>query len=183
MLEQLLIEHGAPTLASLKVGNLIQTAVSDDAAFEEERIRLTKMLAMKGVSITVLKKKDGHALIYLYRPQALKKLLSCPLIQSFLMKEGYRYNSLGTAVGTLRKRLNQSDGFPHEIGIFLGYPLEDVTSFIDQGGRNCVLCGCWKVYHNACQAQKTFDKFDHCRKVYTRLYQNGWSVERLTVAA
>ncbi len=183
MLEQLLIEHGAPTLASLKVGNLIQTAVHDDAAFEAERMHLTRMLAAKGVSITVLQKKNGHALIYLYRPQALKKLLSCPLIQSFLMKEGYACTSLGAAVGMLRTRLNQSGGFPHEIGIFLGYPLEDVTSFIDQGGQNCVLCGCWKVYHNACQAQKTFDKFDHCRRVYTRLYRNGWSVERLTVAA
>ncbi len=183
MLEQLLIEHGAPTLASLKVGNLIQTAVPDDTAFEAERMHLTKMLAAKGVAITVLQKKNGHALIYLYRPQALKKLLSCPLIHSFLMKEGYTYSSLGSAVNNLRKRLNQADGFPHEIGIFLGYPLEDVTSFIDQGGRNCVLCGCWKVYHNACQAQKTFDKFDHCRRVYARLYRNGWSVERLTVAA
>ena len=89
MLEQLLVEHGAPTLAKLKVGNLIQTVVHDDAAFEEERLRLARMLAPKGVSLTILRKSDGHALVYLYRPKALKKLLACPLIQNFLQKEGY----------------------------------------------------------------------------------------------
>ncbi len=183
MLEQLLVEHGAPTLAKLKVGNLIQTVVHDDAAFEEERLRLARVLAPKGVSLTVLRKSDGHALVYLYRPKALKKLLACPLIQNFLQKEGYEHCTLGSAMATLRRRLTGAGDFPHEIGIFLGYPLDDVTSFIDQGGQNCALCGCWKVYHNVCQAQKTFRQFDRCREVYTRLYRNGWSMERLTVAA
>ncbi len=183
MLEQLLIEHGAPTLAKLKVGNLIQTAVLDDAAFEEERHRLARMLASKGVSITILRKKEGHALIYLYRPEVLKQLLACPMIQAFLEKEGYERCTLGSSIATLKKRLDGTGEFPHEIGIFLGYPLEDVTSFIDQGGKNCALCGCWKVYHNVCRAQKIFRQFDHCREVYTRLYRSGWSMERLTVAA
>lgn len=31
----------------------------------------------------------------------------------------------------LKKRLFTHDGFPHEIGAFLGYPLEDVRGFIN----------------------------------------------------
>lgn len=183
MLEQLLVEHGAPTLARLKVGNLMQAVVTDEDAFAAERQRIMRLLAPKGVALTVLRQESGRALVYLYRPAVLRQVLSCPRVQAFLRQEGYAELSLGKALATLRARLADSPAFPHEIGVFLGYPLEDVTSFIAQGGRNCALCGCWKVYHNVHEARRTFQRFDHCRAVYTRLFRSGWSMERLTVAA
>ena len=36
--------------------------------------------------------------------------------------------------------------FPHEIGVFLGYPLEDVVGFIRHRGKCFTCCGCWKSY-------------------------------------
>ena len=62
-----------------------------------------------------------------------------------------------------RPKLLQKPEFPHEIGIFLGYPLEDVDGFITHQGENCKLCGCWKVYGNVEQARRTFANYEKCR--------------------
>ena len=42
--------------------------------------------------------------------------------------------------------LSGSCAFPHEIGLFLGYPFEDVMGFIENKGENYLCSGCWKVY-------------------------------------
>ena len=63
----------------------------------------------------------------------------------------------------LQKRIAEKPEFPHEIGIFLGYPLEDVDGFITHQGENCKLCGCWKVYGNVEQASRTFANYEKCR--------------------
>ena len=63
----------------------------------------------------------------------------------------------------LSDRLCLEQEFPHEIGIFLGYPLEDVDGFITHQGENCKLCGCWKVYGNVEQARRTFASYEKCR--------------------
>lgn len=52
---------------------------------------------------------------------------------------------------------------PHEIGLFLGYPLDDVKSFIKNKGKNCICCRYWKVYHHPEQAQKTFRLIDEAQ--------------------
>lgn len=59
----------------------------------------------------------------------------------------------------LRTRLHGSEEFPHEIGVFLGYPLNDVLGFIKYHGSNCKGMGDWKVYGDLGEAQKTFAKF------------------------
>ena len=46
----------------------------------------------------------------------------------------------------LRARLAQGGAFPHEIGLFLDYPADDVLAFVEKGGAGCKLCGYWKVY-------------------------------------
>ena len=70
-----------------------------------------------------------------------------------------------------------------EIGLFLGYPVEDVLGFIENAGQNCKCCGCWKVYCNECEAVRTFARYKKCRDIYKRLWQEGRSVLQLTVAA
>ena len=75
-----------------------------------------------------------------------------------------------------------SEDFPHEIGIFLGYPLGDVIGFIDNAGKNSRCTGCWKVYCNECEAMRTFARFDKCRAVYQKMWAKGRSIVQLTVA-
>ena len=52
------------------------------------------------------------------------------------------------------QRLGQAAEFPHEIGLFLGYPPEDVQGFLEN--RLCKCVGCWKVYGDEQAAQNGF---------------------------
>ena len=74
-------------------------------------------------------------------------------------------------------------GFPHEIGLFLGYPPRDVEAFIANRGQHCLLCGTWKVYHDPDGARRCFDRYRRCTRIYCDRLQAGFSVERLTVAS
>ena len=105
-------------------------------------------------------------------------------IRQFLQGCGYRDFSAEGALAHLARRIAENGGeFPHEIGLFLGYPLGDVQGFITHRGQNCKCTGCWKVYCNEQEAQKQFCRFAKCRSIYCRLYQEGTDPSRLTVAA
>ena len=130
-----------------------------------------------------LRKWKNHALIYVYREKRLAENLKRPGVARFLKKYGYQNGEPDQCLALLRKRFEAAQGFPHEIGIFLDYPLGDVIGFIQNGGQNYKCSGCWKVYCNECEAVKAFAKFKKCTSVYVRLWSQGRSVRQLTVAA
>ena len=181
MLERAIIDHASPTLARLKPGNLFNHAMGTD--FLAEFATLGRELEDKGVTMTILKAVNGKALIYIYRSADLEKALMREDVRQLLGACGYSRFDVSGALDTLKARLNDIDAFPHEIGVFLGYPLEDVLGFIENGGRNCLSCGCWKVYANECAALKAFARFEKCKSVYQRLFASGCPLSKLTVAA
>ena len=96
----------------------------------------------------------------------------------------YRDFSVEGALAHLARRIMEKGGeFPHEIGLFLGYPLGDVKGFIKHRGQNCKCTGCWKVYCDEREARRQFCRFEKCRSIYCRLYREGRALSRLTVAA
>ena len=103
--------------------------------------------------------------------------------QAFLQAMGYGDTSPDGALAFLRQRLAESPCFPHEIGVFLGYPLSDVIAFMRDGGRGCRCSGCWKAYTNECEAMRIFQRYKACRAAYQTLFRAGWPLERLTVRA
>lgn len=180
MLERAIIEHASPTLARLKLGNLFNHAMGK--GFPAEYAALGRELADKGVTMTILKAVNGKALIYIYRAEKLKRTLADEGVRQLLRACGYSRFDVSGALDTIKARLNDIDAFPHEIGVFLGYPLEDVLGFIENGGRNCLSCGCWKVYANECVALEAFARFEKCKSVYQRLFASGCPLSKLTVA-
>ena len=181
MLDRAIIDHASPTLARLKLGNLFNYPMSAD--FDAEFAALKALLAGKGVALSVLRKTRDKALVYIYRADELERALRDHGVRRLLKSCGYDSFDVGGALETLKSRLNDADAFPHEIGVFLGYPLEDVLGFIENGGRNCLACGCWKVYANECAALKAFRRYEKCKSVYQRLFASGCPLSRLTVAA
>ena len=145
--------------------------------------QLNARLRKKGLRIVPLRIRDGSALIYVYRPARLKKDLSNGIAVDLLQCNGYACGHAAHCVACLSRKMKKSASFPHEVGLFLGYPPEDVQGFMEQGSRNCKLCGCWKVYGDAERAQKIFDQYKKCTAVYARKFSSGRPWERLTVAA
>lgn len=60
-----------------------------------------------------------------------------------------------------------------EKGIFLQYPLEDVTSFVENKGKNFLLSGYWKVYHNIERAKEIFSSYDKAKEELIKEILNG----------
>lgn len=182
MSEEHIVRNCAPTLAGLKTGNLFSCACeSKEAAFAFVR-KMNHRLGKKGVRLLPLRFTEGRALFYLFRPAKLRKDLSCETARSLLDARGYRTDKCETCVVDLTRKLQSQEDFPHEIGLFLGYPVEDVCGFIENRacGHKCV--GCWKVYGDEEAAQKTFAKFKRCTRVYCQQWQKNQDIERLTVA-
>lgn len=182
--EKSLILHCSPTLASLKTASLFTLEYSKHEELNGALREWNRSLSDKGVAMIALREKDNRALIYVFRKTHLKKVLGSPKIIKFLQSGGYsgaNIRNIGSALSTLRAHLKKSGEFPHEIGIFLGYPVDDVIGFIENKGQNCKCTGCWKVYCNECEAAKTFARYKKCGNVYMRLWEQGRSIRQLTV--
>lgn len=183
LIEKRLIEHCSPTLASIKTASLFNHSYSSDEELDQQLADLNSQLGVKGISLLILSRRENKALIYVYRKSHLQADMNRPGVGRFLRKYGYEHMEVDYALVKLKERLKEQGTFPHEIGIFLGYPLGDVIGFISNAGKNCKCIGCWKVYCNECEAVKTFARYKKCRTVYARLWQNGRTVWQLTVAA
>lgn len=182
-IEKSLIRHCSPTLASLKTASLFAIEFTCRKELNDVLREWNKRLSDKGVAMLALRETNNRALIYVFRKNRLRSDLCCPKIERFLKSSGYGSTSIGAALSTLRAHLTEHEDFPHEIGIFLGYPIEDVIGFITNKGQNCKCTGCWKVYCNECEAEKTFARYKKCEAVYMQLWERGRSVRQLTVAA
>lgn len=175
-IEYHLIAHCAPTLANLKVSGLFNYTYDDGSAFIDMAYRWNQMLKSCGLALEVVKMTADKALVYCYRPEGLKRILDDREIKSFLNQFDYNYSDCRSALNHLIARLAEHDEFPHEIGIFLGYPLGDVRGFIANRGQNCTACRYWKVYENAEQTEVLFEQFNRCKREYLSRWLLGESL-------
>ncbi|CDM70337.1 hypothetical protein CM240_3220 [Clostridium bornimense] len=111
----------------------------------------------------VLKEDKENFILLIYDYYQLKKCLVNPENNRFLKMIGYHNtNNIEDVLAELQERYAECN-CPHELGIFLGYPINDVKSFIDNPKKKCLLCGYWKVYSNKEEAKKMFRRFDDAR--------------------
>ena len=89
MLERYLIEHCAPTLASLKTANLFSLNFSSEKNFDKQFNKWNCQLGKKGISLLLLHRYQQTALIYVYRRGRLQNDLCKPGVAAFLAQYGY----------------------------------------------------------------------------------------------
>lgn len=176
--EEAIIRHCAATLAGHKCGSLFFHA----SCTAEDIDSANAAMNGKGVRVISLRTCARGTLVYVLRPGMLNERLARADVQAFLKECGYERTDLESCIAMLKSRACP-ESFPHEIGVFLDYPLADVIAFIRNKGENCPLTGCWKAYTNEAAARKTFALYRKCRDVYLRCYARGYGVARLTVAA
>lgn len=181
--EREIIRHCSPTLAGMKTGNLFSYSFNNYCHLSDQISDFNALLNSRGVYFEILKTNASRVLIYVYRRNHLVADLSCPKVNTFLQNIGYPTNDVESCLAYLSSRIQNSIDFPHEIGLFLSYPFEDVQGFINHQGKNCQHCGCWKVYRNTNDKIKLFNKFEKCTRTYCQRLINGSSLLKLTVAA
>ena len=181
LLEAGIVEHCAPTLAGIKMANLFNYTFQRKQVVLEELKNINELLNARGVYMEPLLWRENSVLIYAYRPKYLQTELERIEVMELLYDYGYSKSTTRECIYHLKKRLYHYECFPHEIGIFLGYPLEDVKGFIENKGKNCKSCGVWKVYCNEGEKQKLFDKLKKCKQVYIQVFGEGRHLSQMTV--
>ena len=182
-LEKYIVEQCAPTLASLKTGTLFGVMENDAQELMQQVSRWQRELSSKGLILILLRYRNGRALIYLGRLSQLARDLSAPGAEKLLKRCGYEALDIEGALECLRERVCTQDIFPHEIGLFLGYPIDDVIGFMRYGGKGSKYTGCWQVYGDVQEAAEKFGRYRKCSKIYKRLYGEGLGLKQLTVSA
>lgn len=183
MLEEQIIECGAPVLAGLKTAALFNYRFASEAEEEEQLAGLNETLNGRDIYLRVLRRRADASQIYLYRKSRLERDLGRETVKRFMERYGYGPEGAEAAIAHLEERLGETGEFPHEIGLFLGYPLADVIGFIENRGMNYRCVGFWKVYHNEQETRRSFERFEKCVEVYRRIYRQGRSLLQLTAPA
>lgn len=179
MSEDLLIANCAPTLAGLKTGCMFGCPYESRAALLDTLRRMNETLVPKGMRLLPLRFSETKALLYLYRPKKLAQDLAQPEAACLLCSKGYPKDCNGCVFHLIRQLRSRGE-FPHEVGLFLGYPAEDVCGYIrDPAGCKCV--GCWKVYGNEAEARQRFAQYKKCTRIYRQCHCGGRPLERLAV--
>ncbi len=182
MSEELIVKHCSPTLAGMKTGNLFTFAYETETEVRNAVRRLNRLLVPKGLRVLPMRYSRQRALIYIYRPEKLKSDLEDCLACALLKERGYICGNPERCIVQLVSRLRTCTEFPHEIGLFLGYPPEDVQGFIENKADHCKCIGYWKVYGDERQAKKLFEKYRECTEIYHARWSKGKTIAQLTVA-
>ena len=186
MSEEILVRQGAPTLAGIKTGSLFPCSYGSEEEFLSQIRDLNRRLQKKGLRLLVLRQTQGktdlRALLYLYRPKDLSRDLQDRAASALLARCGYGDSrDPSSCLIRLTRRIRARQEFPHEVGLFLGYPPEDVAGFMDNGSRHYKCAGMWKVYGDPEKAQNLFRKYRKCTDIYCKLWQAGATLEQLAV--
>ncbi len=176
----------APVILGLKPSNLLQLPKKESGRAGE----LLKLTEIKSLSLYEGKpeaSKNEKAVFFLYRKKPLLSYLKNPAVVQLLAGLGYAdfsfhglLSALSTRYGAYREK---GAGFPHEIGVFLGYPVSDVRGFVENEGKNCLYAGYWKVYEDAERKRKLFWYYERAAELLIQLLAQGASIEDVLACA
>ncbi|MCI5774543.1 MAG: DUF3793 family protein [Erysipelotrichaceae bacterium] len=176
-LDHLMIIHCAPVLKRKKIASMFHINKADFPDLATQIAAYNQKFNDLDIYVTILQDHRPRITIYVYRQQALSYVLKRNNIQHFLSHYGYPRTDLKAKLAYLDKRL-ALDTYPHEIGIFLGYPLNDVIGFIRHD--HCCLNGYWKVYHYNQNIQRLFKIYDTCTKSMLQAINHGKTLLQAT---
>lgn len=122
------------------------------------------LMGQSTLAVRELVDRGDSLLLLFYQPQTLTALLARANVAGFLRQTAYpQPSTLGSALDELQGRFTAT-GFPHEIGVFLGYPLKDVAGFLGWVDLPVTCQGPWKIYGNPVKSLALADCFRACRR-------------------
>lgn len=166
----------APLIVGLKMSNLF--------IIRKNNLRsLCELLQRSKIRCRVLYVDEDRLTVLLYHPQMLIVYLQGRRARNLLIQEGYEQFDLEFVLLNFTRRYRQyrrgTLSFPHELGLLLGYPLDDVEGFIQNGGKNCLYTGYWKVYANVPAKRQLFRRYERAREELMEQMNRGVKIEQM----
>ena len=175
--DETIIHCGAPALCGIKPACLF-SMTSKNYADGSERLHAWQPQFSKEKKFFVpLKKSAGRFLFFIYDKPLLEQVCNNSRNRDYLAAKGYPVaKGFGAVLAELLHRLAVDAVFPHEVGLFLGYPLEDVIGFEAQGAAGCKYSGTWKVYGDKESAIRRMHLYKTCTETCMKWLGAGCSV-------
>lgn len=171
-----LVLQCSPLITGIKLSNLL--------IIQNENLeKVKRVLSGTNISYYILLEMEYKTTLLVYCHRKLEKYLMNPKINCFLQENGYIDVSVEAVLPQFQKRyrkyMEDKREFPHEMGVLLGYPLEDVEGFIKNQGRNFLHAGYWKVYENLPKKLRLFESFELAKETLVQLISYGASIEEV----
>lgn len=170
----------APLLTGIKLSNLL-TAAGDQAEEMERLFRDTD------ITVHTLCRTEHRMTLLLFREKELLAYLNRKEVKETMELFGYQTLRLTDIFEKLcaryQKYMSDHQSFPHELGLLLGYPVEDVLGFVENEGRNYLYSGYWKVYGNVAKARNTFERYNAAREDAIRMISAGMEITEYVMYA
>ena len=143
-----------------------------------------------GLHYVELKVEAQSSLVLFYAPDVLAATLEEPDNSRWLANMGYpKVGGMGCrpyherCLDELVRRA-QGTRMPHEVGVFIGYPLKDVAGFIRNIPATPVHKGAWKVYGDAEESFARMRAYAHveeeAREVLDKVSDIGDFIEMIS---
>lgn len=166
--------------APLLTGNKISNLFIIDAS---EKGKVIRLFSNTPIAVFVLYENDKKVTFLLYKRQELMHYLQNISVKGFMLNLGYKEMKLEYILRELQikysSHMTLKEEFPHELGIILEYPVEDVRAFIKNQGRNSIYVGYWKVYSNLAEALAIFEKYTIAKETLIRMVFQGYEIKQI----
>ena len=158
-IESVVTCFAAPVIKGLKCGGLLNISRKGEDMAGAWLCLCDSLMKKLSLEAVVVSCTERSVLVLIYNKKMLMDVISSDRVRGFLADFGYP-DSFTSVVPHLRRLISRfADGVPHEVGVFLGYPLDDVIGFIENNGKNSLLTGYWKVYGNRVRALEMFREY------------------------
>jgi hypothetical protein len=168
--------HAAPVYSGLKPSVLINLGRLESKLARMWIKYRQDVDNLKSLSMVVFHGVGGCLQLFCYDAGHLEQIIADRENRAYLESMGSSSFHLNDSIAGLKEGFRR--GCPHEIGIFLGYPLSDVKAFIRYNGRYYLMNGYWKVYSNVPYAVRMFQAFDHAKEDMLRKWKNQLQLDR-----
>jgi hypothetical protein len=163
----------APVISGIKISNLLTIPA-------KSLRELSVVLKKTELSFRILYPGRERLVILIYRETELKEYLEREEVMAFIYKCGYETSDISKIFPVFVKRymryMELKQDFPHELGLFLGYPIEDVEGFIKENGKNYLYSGYWKVYKDTELKIRLFKNYEKVQTEIVRLLYEGLDI-------
>jgi hypothetical protein len=114
----------------------------------------------------IIEKKLGRVKLFIYNEEALNTILDQKENKRFLFRLGY-YQQIDNEqiIDELIFRIRQENDFPHEIGLFLGYPMKDVLGFMGYSDQPLIKTQGWKMYGDTTNSEELHYRITEVKKI------------------
>lgn len=115
---------------------------------------------LNNLQFMLLHNKGTALLLLCYSKASLEQHLAHSGIRALLHKAGYASEAeIDRLLAELKRRVATQKSFPHEIGLFIGYPAKDVAAFMGVVKLPFTCQGPWKIFGNPGQSLHLAEQF------------------------